>query len=50
MTPFNDLNLLVGQLFSYLTQIFNLYTTHWLLQGVFVLWVIRRVMRLFNRL
>lgn len=50
MTPFNDLNLLVGELFGYLTQVFNLYTTNWLLQGVFTLWVIRRVMRLFNRL
>lgn len=46
----SDLNLIAGEVFSILTQIFNLYTGTWLLTGFFVLWVIRRVVRLFNRL
>lgn len=45
-----DLNLIVGQIFATLTQVFNLYTGTWLLTGFLVLWVIRRVVRLFNKL
>lgn len=46
----SDLNLIVGSIFGLLTQIFNLYTTSWLLTGFFCLWIFRRVARLFKRL
>lgn len=46
----SDINLITGQIFGLITQIFNLYTTSWLLSGFFMLWVFRRVARLFKRL
>lgn len=46
----DDLNLVVGTVFGILTQIFNLYTSTWLLTGFLMLWVFKRVARLFDRL
>lgn len=46
----DDLNLIVGSVFGILTQIFNLYTGSWLLTGVLMLWLFRRIARLFDRL
>lgn len=46
----SDLNLIVGSIFNILTQIFNLYTGSWLLTGFLMLWLFRRVARLFDRL
>lgn len=45
-----DMNLIVGEVFSILSRIFNLYITNWILTAVFALWVIKRVARLFERL
>ena len=46
----DDLNLVVGTIFGVLTQIFNLYTGTWLLTGFLMLWLFRRVAKLFQRL
>lgn len=48
--PFNQLNLMVGSIFGILTQIYNLYAGTWLLTGFLMLWLIRKVSKLFNKL
>lgn len=49
-TPMEDLNLVVGSIFGILTQIYNLYAGTWLLTGFLMLWLIRKVAKLFNKL
>lgn len=46
----SDINLITGTVFSILTQIFNLYTSTWILSGFLMLWLFKRVARLFDRL
>lgn len=46
----DDINLVAGSIFGILKQIFALYTADFLLTGIFALWVVRRVARLFDRL
>lgn len=46
----SDLNLIVGTVFNILTQVFNLYTGQWILTGFLMLWLFKRVARLFDRL
>lgn len=48
--PFTQLNLMVGSIFGILTQIYNLYAGTWLLTGFLMLWLIRKVAKLFNKL
>lgn len=45
-----DFNLIAGTIFSTMKQIFNLYTSCFLLTAFFALWVVKRVARLFDRL
>ena len=47
---FSDLNLIVDKVFDILTQIFNLYTTSWILSAFLMLWVVKKVAKLFQRL
>lgn len=46
----SDINLITGTIFGILSQIFNLYTGCWILTGFLMLWLFRRIARLFNRL
>lgn len=46
----SDLNLVVDFLFGLMTQVFNTLTSHWLLQSVLALWLIRRVCKIFHLL
>lgn len=49
-TLINDLNSVVGFLFSSMSSIFALYVGGGVLSGVFALWLLRKVSTLFNRL
>lgn len=46
----DDLNSVVGFLFNTMTGIFSLYVGGGILTGVFALWLLRRVSKLFDRL
>nr|DAH82012.1 MAG TPA: hypothetical protein [Inoviridae sp.] len=46
----DDLTLLASTVFSFMTQIFNLYTGTWLLSGVLALWLVRKVAGLFRHI
>lgn len=45
-----DLQLVVGWIFSRLTDIFQLYTAGTVLTGVLALWLLRKVSKLFEKL
>lgn len=45
-----DLQLVVGWLFSRFTEIFRLYTAGSILTGVLALWLLRKVAKLFDKL
>lgn len=45
-----DLLLLVGTIFDIMTDIFNLYTSTFILSGVLGLWLIRKVANVFRHL
>lgn len=45
-----DMLLLAGAIFDIMTQIFNLYTSTFLLSGALALWVLRKVYKLFRNL
>ena len=46
----DDLNSLVGFVFSTVSSIFGLYIGGGILSGVFALWLLRKVARLFDKL
>lgn len=46
----DDLNSVVGFLFNALTSVFNLYLAGGVLSGVLVIWLLRKVSRLFDKL
>lgn len=46
----SDLALMAETIFNLLSQIFNLYTGSILLMGVLALWLLRKVVKLFNLL
>lgn len=46
----DDLNSIVGFCFSTLSQIFNLYLGGGILSGVLLIWLFRKVSRLFDNL
>ena len=46
----NDLNSIVGFVFSTFSDFFALYIGGGILTGVFVLWLLRKVSRLFDKL
>lgn len=46
----DDLNALAGFLFSTMTSIFSLYVGGGILTGVLVIWLLRKVSRLFDKL
>lgn len=46
----DDLNALVGAVFSTMSGIFNLYIGGGILSGVLVIWLLRKVSRLFDKL
>lgn len=46
----DDLNYIVGFVFSTFSSIFGLYIGGGLLTGVFALWLLRKVARLFDKL
>lgn len=46
----DDLNSLVGFVFSTFSGIFGLYIGGGILSGVFALWLLRRIARLFDKL
>lgn len=46
----DNLNLILGALFNYLTQIWNLYIAGGILTAILVLWLLRKVVRLFDKL
>ena len=46
----NDLNSIVGFVFSTFSDFFALYIGGGILSGVFVLWALRKVSRLFDKL
>lgn len=51
MTEFlNNLSLLANSVFDMLTSVFNLYTSSAVLLSVLGLWVLRRIMKLFQLL
>lgn len=45
-----DLSLMVDAIFNMLTSVFNLYTTSMVLTGVFALWLLRLVVKVFKHL
>lgn len=45
-----DMLLLAGIIFDILTQIFNLYTSTFVLSGVLALWLLRKAVKLFHHL
>ena len=45
-----DLQMIVGWVFSRLTEIFQLYTAGSILTGVLALWLLRKVAKLFDKL
>lgn len=46
----SDLSMMVDTIFQVLTSIFNLYTGTILLSGVLALWLLRKVVSIFNKL
>lgn len=46
----SDLSMMVDTIFHVLTSIFNLYTGTMLLSGVLALWLLRKVVSIFNKL
>lgn len=46
----DNMNLIAGYLFSWLSKIFTLYTGNLILSAVFCLWILRKVAKLFERL
>ena len=50
LTNMYGLNDLFGAVLGYMTQLFNIYTTTWILTGMLAIWLLRRVVRLFKRL
>lgn len=46
----DNLNAIVGFLFSVLTRVFNLYLAGGVLTGVLAIWLLRKVSRLFDKL
>ena len=46
----DDLNDIVGFLFNTLTSVFNLYLAGGILSGVLVVWLFKKVSRLFDKL
>lgn len=46
----DNLNAIVGFLFNVLTSTFNLYLAGGVLSGVLVIWLFRKVSRLFDKL
>lgn len=46
----DNLNAIVGFLFSVLTSVFNLYLAGGVLTGVLAIWLLRKVSRLFDKL
>lgn len=46
----DNLNVIVGFLFSVLTSVFNLYLAGGVLTGVLAIWLLRKVSRLFDKL
>lgn len=46
----SDLSMMVDTIFQVLTSIFNLYTGTMLLSGVLALWLLRKVVSIFNKL
>lgn len=46
----DDLNAIVGFIFSTLSSVFGLYLAGGVLSGVLVIWLFRRVSRLFDKL
>lgn len=45
-----DLSLMLESVMNTLTQVFNLYTGSIVLTGVFALWLLRKVAKLFRKL
>lgn len=45
-----DLLILSDTIFNLLTQIFNLYTSTFILSGVLALWLLRKVSKIFKHL
>lgn len=45
-----DMLLLAGTVFDIMTQVFNLYTSTFVLSGVLALWVLRKVYKIFRNL
>jgi hypothetical protein len=46
----DDLSLVANSIFAVLTQVFNLYTSTFLLTGVLALWLVRKVVKLFRHI
>jgi hypothetical protein len=46
----DDLNSIVGFIFNMLNSVFGLYLAGGVLSGVFAIWLLRRVSRLFDKL
>lgn len=46
----NDLNAVVDFVFQTMTQVFNLYMGYWLLTLVLAIWLVRKVVKLFQKL
>lgn len=46
----DDLNAIVGFLFNALTSVFNLYLAGGILSGVLIVWLFKKVSRLFDKL
>ena len=47
---FDDLNAFADTIFSFLTQVFNLYTSSIVLSGVLALWLLRKAIKVFKHL
>lgn len=45
-----DMLLLASTIFDILTQVFNLYTSTFVLSGVLALWLLRKVAKIFHHL
>lgn len=46
----DDILLISGTIFNWATQIFNLYTSTFILSAVLALWVLRKVVSLYRKL
>lgn len=46
----DDLLVLADTIFNIMTQVFNLYTTTFVLSGVLALWLLRKVSKIFRHL